>query len=177
MQTRGAFVTYWLCPAEPERSHLAALIDDLAVRFDAPVFEPHVTIQTTSADHKNPAAVLETVMKNCRPYRLRVRGLGFSEEFTKTLFIQFAPDSAVARLSEELRRVSPTPTDYQLNPHLSLIYKAMETEIQSRLAASMTLPFDDVTFDSVKAVLIPAEIKSRADVEAWRVIGEHRLTP
>ena len=176
MKTGARIITFWLCPAEPARSYFAALISDLATRYEAPVFEPHVTMYVISADRKNATMLLEKVVKSCRPYRLKVRGLDSSDEFTKTLFVQFAPDSGLARLSEELRRASASPSDYQLNPHLSLIYNAMDAETKGRLAASITLPFTDVIFDSLKAVISPAEIKSRQDVEAWRVIAERKLT-
>jgi len=175
METGERIVTYWLCPAEPERGQFAKVISELARRFNAPVFEPHVTIYVTSAAQEKPAAILEKTLKGRRPYRLGIRGLDFSDKFTKTLFVQFAPDVALADLSEDLRRASATRNDYELNPHLSLIYKEMDHETKRRLATSITLPFNEVFFASVKAVISPAEIKTREDVEAWRVIAERRL--
>jgi 2'-5' RNA ligase len=177
MKTCEEIVTYWLCPVEPERSQFARLISDLAARFDAPLFEPHVTIYVTSAGQKEPAAILEKVVRYCRPYRLHVRGVDYSDKFTKTLFVQFGPNAELTRLSDELRRASASPSDYQLNPHLSLIYKDMPAETKRQLAASIALPFAEVTFDKIKAVLSPAEIKSRDEVEAWRVITERQLIP
>jgi len=176
METSEEIVTYWLCPAEPERSQFAGLISALAVRFGAPEFEPHVTIHVTSADQENPVMVLERVVKGCQAYSLKIRGLDFSDKFTKTFFVQFAPDSGLTRLSEELRRALASPSDYQLNPHLSLLYKEMDQETKRWLAASITLPFTEAAFDSVRAVISPAEIKSRTEVDAWRVAAEYRLT-
>ena len=176
METCGEIVTYWLCPAEPERSQFARLIADLAVRFDAPAFEPHVTIHVTNVDRENPGTVLDKIGKGRGPYRLYVRGLDYSDKYTKTLFVQLAPDAELAQLSEDLRRASVSPSDYQLNPHVSLLYKTMDEETKRRLVASIILPFTAVNFSIVKAVLSPAEIKSRADVEAWRVIAECSLT-
>lgn len=176
METSENIVTYWLCPGEPERDQFARLIGDLAARFDAPSFEPHVTIHTTSAERENPARFLSRIVNGRRPYRLYVRGVDYSEEYTKTLFVQLSPDTELAQLSEDLRRASVSPGDYQLNPHISLLYKKMDEETQRRLATSIILPFNEVSFCSVKAVLIPAEIKSRADIEAWRVIAECSLT-
>jgi len=177
METQDRIIAYWLCPAEPAREHLSLLIRDLGARFDAPVFEPHVTIYVTNAEHENPESILEKVVSHRALYRLGVRNLDYSEKFTKTLFVQFAPDAGLVRLSEELRRASSSADDYQLNPHLSLIYKEMSTETKRELAASITLPFAEVMFDTVKAVLSPAEIKSRNEVAAWRVVTERRLTP
>jgi hypothetical protein len=62
-----------------------------------------------------------------------------------------------------------------LNPHLSLIYKTMSAESKADLAQALALPFAEVVFDSVKAVISPAEIKSREAVEAWRVVAEKKL--
>jgi 2'-5' RNA ligase len=175
METCEKIVTYWLCPAEPEHDHFARLIGDLAARFDAPTFEPHVTVHTTTAEGENPARVLAKIVNGRRPFRLSVRWLDYSDEYTKTLFVQLSPDAEVAQLSEDLRRASVSPSDYQLNPHVSLLYKKMDEETQRRLVASIVLPFNEVSFSSVKAVVSPAEIQSREDVEAWRVIVECRL--
>src|SRR2546423_5494757 len=175
MKAREQIIAYWLCPAEPARGHLSSLIRDLARRFDAPVFEPHVTVYVTDAANEKPEVVLEQVMKSRGQYALSIRGLDFSEKFTKTLFVQFAPDPTLAELSGDLRRASVSSNDYELNPHVSLIYKEMDEETRRRLAASITLPFTEVTFDNVKAVISPGEIKSCEDVEAWRVVAEQTL--
>jgi len=52
----------------------------------------------------------------------------------------------------------------------------MDEETKRSLLAFITLPFDEVSFDTVKAVISPAEITSRKEVEAWRVLAERRLT-
>jgi 2'-5' RNA ligase len=175
VETREQIITYWLCPSEPARSELSAIIRDLAARFDAPAFEPHVTLSVAKPEAENPSAVLNEVAPSERTFRLIVRGLDYSDEFTKTLFIQFAPDPALARLNDELRRASASPQDYELNPHLSLIYKTMDAERKRQLAASIKVPLAEVIFNSIKAVISPAKIGARGDVEAWRVVAERRL--
>jgi 2'-5' RNA ligase len=147
----------------------------LAERFEAPLFEPHVTVYVTGANREDHAAVLGRVLPEQKPFRLLVRDVDFSDEFTKTLFIQFAPDPELTRFSQELRRASATASDYQLNPHLSLIYKTMARETQRDLAARITLPFSEIAFDAVKAIVSPAEIKTRADIEKWRSVAEGKL--
>lgn len=175
MGTRDEIITYWLCPTEPARTHLTEVINELAARFDAPAFEPHVTLYVTNAGQERPAEVLAKVLPGRQPGRLSALRLGYSDKFTQTLFVRFAPDADLARLSEDLRRASASPGDYELNPHLSLLYKAMAPETKRELADSITLPFADVSFDIVKAVLSPARIESREDVESWRVVTEQKL--
>jgi 2'-5' RNA ligase len=168
-------VAYWLCPAEPDRMHFVELINDLAKKFGGPTFEPHVTLYVTDAAKENPDAVLAQVAKGWSSTCLSIHGLDYSDNFTKTFFVQFKPDADVTRLSSDLRRASAVQNDYELNPHLSLVYKAMAHETKRDLAHSIRLPFIEVRFDTVKAVISPAKIESRADVEAWRVVATQQL--
>lgn len=169
-------LTYWLIPAEPARSHFRSLIQDLAGRFDAPVFEPHVTLYVTEPGNENPADVLKETLRNIKPPSLSIAAINYSDEFTKTLFVEFRPDELLGGLSRKLQAGSASQPEYQLNPHLSLIYKTMAPETKMQLANSLRLPFDDVRFDSAKAVISPVMIESRADVEAWRVVAEKSFT-
>jgi 2'-5' RNA ligase len=176
MAEKETILTYWLIPAEPERNYFRTLIGNLAVQFDAVGFEPHVTVYVTRSNKEDPNAVLSQVLKHRGEYRLFLRGLDYSDEFTKTLFVQFEPDAEVTHLSSDLRRASAVQNDYELNPHLSLIYKTMAHETKRELARSTRLPFTEVRFDSVKVVISPANIKTREDVETWRVVAEQKLT-
>jgi len=159
-------LTYWLIPAEPARSHFASVISDLAARFDAPIFEPHTTVYATAMGNEDGAAVLEQVVADCRTYSLRLSGVGYSDEFTKTAFVQFHPSKALSRLSANFREASSIKDEYKFNPHLSLIYKTLPPERKAEIANSVRLPFEEVIFDSAQAVISQANIKSREDVEA-----------
>jgi hypothetical protein len=169
-------LTYWLIPAEPALTYFRSLIRELAERVVAPVFEPHVTLYVTDADDENPNAVLGPVLADAATHRLSIEGINFSDEFTKTLFVQFRPDGALSRLSERLRSASVTQCEYQLNPHLSLIYKTLPRETKEQIANSLQLPFNDVTFNAIQAVISPAKIESRAEVERWKTVAAARLT-
>ena len=169
-------VAYWLTPAEPMRSFFASTIAELAARFDAPLFEPHVTIYTTGQGADIPAEILSRALVDSKPLRLSVRNVQYSDELTKTVFVQFEQSPPLPQLSCALQRASPLHEKYELNPHLSLIYKKMTRSEKIEVAASVSLPFTEVLFDSVKAVICPAQIESRQDVEAWRVAAVQRWT-
>jgi hypothetical protein len=169
-------LAYWLVPAEPARSHFASLIADLAARFDAPIFEPHLTVYATRKENEDADDVLHRVIAHYQPVPLSVRGFDCSDEFTKTVFVQFEPNEQLSQLSAALRRASVIQDEYQLNPHLSLIYKIMSPETKKEIVSSLNLPFHEVLFDSAKAVSCPARIKSREDVESWRVGATQKLT-
>ena len=168
-------VAYWLVPAEPARSFFASTIARLAARFDAPVFEPHVTIYASEAGNDTPAQVLSHALPGCRPFRLSARDIQYSDEFTKTLFVQFEPSPALSHLSRAFQQASARHDEYELNPHLSLIYTKMALSAKIDVVDSVKLPFAEVLFDSAQAIISPARVESRQDVEAWRIAARQRF--
>jgi hypothetical protein len=90
--------------------------------------------------------------------------------------VQFHPSEALSRLNANFREASSIKDESQLNPHLSLIYKTMPAEKKAAIANSVSLPFEEVRFDSAWAVISPANIESREDVDAWRVVASQKLT-
>ena len=168
-------LAYWLMPTEPARDYFASLIARLAARYNAPGFEPHLTVYATKNADEDAGDVLRRAIGNTNPFRLLIRGISYSDKFTKTLFVEFEQSDQLAQLSQNLRRASALQNEYELNPHVSLIYKTMPAETKAEIASSLSLPFHEVRFDSAKAVISPAQIESRADVEAWRVVATQRL--
>jgi hypothetical protein len=168
-------IAYWLMPAPPMREFIATLIAELAQRFDAPLFEPHLTIYVESISRSNARRVLDEVATDFGQIRMSIAGVRFSEEFFKTVFIQFFASVALTRLSEAIQSRSVDSSGYHLDPHLSLIYKTMSANEKNKLAASLRLPFDEVVFDSVAAINVPNEAKTPAGVESWERVAERRL--
>jgi hypothetical protein len=160
---------YWLLPAKAETELFRRLIRILADEFDAAVFQPHLTLCSHSSE-TSPARLLRQI--KAKPLRLRVRGIAHSSKFTKTLFVRFAADKSLARLIEGLGEKSKTLSD----PHLSLLYKKLPAAMRRELAATLDLPFREVTFDSVAAVSCVAPTKTSNDVRSWRKLAAMRLT-
>jgi hypothetical protein len=162
-------IVYWLIPARPERELFRQLTRILARQFDAPRFEPHLTLCLALQDRRSPAKILRQL--KAKSVRLRVRGIGYSSKFTKTLFVRFPPAKSLDRLVADLvGAVKPV-----LDPHMSLVYKSLPARAKRELASTLKLPIRKVEFDVIKAVCCPFPTKSRADVKAWRVIATKSL--
>jgi Cyclic phosphodiesterase-like protein len=168
-------IAYWLMPASPQREFIASLISDLAGRFDAPLFEGHLSIYAEDVSRGRATRVLNEVATDFGQIRMSVAGIRFSEEFFKTIFVQFFASAMLTRLSEAIQSRSVDAGGFHLDPHLSLIYKTMPADEKNRLAASLRLPFDEVIFDSVAAINVPNEAKTPAGVESWEKVAERRL--
>ncbi|MFN2507764.1 MAG: 2'-5' RNA ligase family protein [Chthoniobacterales bacterium] len=163
-------VAYWLAPAFPAREFLVELIVDLAARYDAPPFEPHVTLYSSREKPEVAREILSRTAAGFSPISLVVRGVEYSKKFTKTLFVQFEPDLRLSQLSQTLREASSHPRDYELNPHLSLLYAKIPDREKATLARSLQLAFKQLRFDAVKVISAPRQTKNDQDVRAWRIL-------
>jgi 2'-5' RNA ligase len=169
-------IAFWLMPAAPASRFFAKLVGDLAARTDAPVFEPHVTL---SAGKIKPAAALQVLPQTQQQYGpldLEIDRIDSSEEFTKTLFVQFRPSPAASALSRAIANAVGAGNDYEFNPHLSLLYKEMPPGEKAALADAIVIPFSSVVFDRVKVLAMTAPITKREQVEAWRPLGAGYFT-
>jgi Cyclic phosphodiesterase-like protein len=165
MSTR---VSFWLLPAEADRLIFEAIIARLAQACDAPVFAPHVTLYAGEyADHEDPGAILQQAIQGMGSIELTADSIRTTRAFTKTLFVQFAPSEPLNALSDRLRQLSATPSDYRLDPHLSLLYKHMPAADQQRAAETVSLPQTQVSFDAVAGNVSPTPTRTRDDVERW----------
>jgi 2'-5' RNA ligase len=157
-------------PAEPVHRFFQDLINDLTRRYDAPVFEPHVTIYVGADSTDAVDATLSNAARDCEPIVLQALEVSHSDEFIKTLFVEFGQNSKLRQLNQVIRGAAQNSSDYDLKPHLSLLYKRMSVQTRRRLARSIEVPFSQVVFDSLKAVRCVSPTQSRADVEAWHVV-------
>ena len=174
--SRRTVTAYWLIPIEPAYCSFQGIINDLAVRYDAPVFEPHMTIHV-GADRADAASrALADAAHECTRIALTPTRIDQSDEFTKTLFVEFAMTAELRQLNELIRNIAHASSQYELKPHLSLLYNKMAAESRRDLAASIKVPLREVTFGAIKAVRCVSPTKSGADVEAWHVVAAASLS-
>ncbi|WP_322744185.1 MULTISPECIES: cyclic phosphodiesterase-like protein [unclassified Coleofasciculus] len=173
MKTKIAF---WLMPSAEDRVFFQETLNFLAKEYDAPLFTPHVTIYTGQCSlTDSPAALIDQAIDGVHPLTLRVNKLDYSNEFTKTLFVQFYASESLSQISETLRCHCAKPSDYLLNPHLSLIYKPLSEKTQRKLVTELVFPQSEVVFDEIRAISTPPQVRSREDVEDWQVICQLQL--
>jgi 2'-5' RNA ligase len=173
--SRRIVIAHWLIPAEPAHRFFQDLINDLARRYDAPVFEPHVTIYVGANSTDAVNTTLSKAARDCKRIMLQALEVSHSDEFIKTLFVEFGLNTKLRQLNQVIRSAARDSSDYDLKPHLSLLYKRMSVQTRRQLARSIEVPFSQVVFDSLKAVRCISPTQNRADVEVWRVVSEKVL--
>lgn len=168
--TRQTVIAYWLIPAEPARSFFQRIIEDLARRHNAPVFEPHVTVHVGADQPHAAAKALTKAAHECELVRLAPRGVYHSDEFVKTLFVQFAMTSELQQMNQVIRTTANDSSPYELNPHLSLLYKNLAAALRKDLTVSISVPFSEIPFDSVQVVRCFSPTRFGGDVQSWQMI-------
>lgn len=169
-------LSFWLVPSEQDRSFFEHLIDTLAQEHDAPSFVPHVTLYSgeTTADD-DPLDSIEKSTQGVKGLSLHVDSVLYTEQFTKTLFVQFHPSPLLRSISERMKHLSSKPSGYILNPHMSLMYKDMSEQGKHQLAATIRLPSAEVSFDEVWAIASLGPTHTPEDVHRWNVVCRQHL--
>ncbi len=162
-------IVYWLLPATSAWEFFHETIRRLAAKYDAPFFDPHLTL-ALGPDSPGAAGVTLAGLTT-GPLELRVVGVAFTAKFTKTLFVRFASSPALLQLRASLG----ARPDRSFDPHLSLLYKKLSEEEQARLVAEIRVPFATVIFDRVAATRCRLPVATPADVAVWKSIASRRL--
>ena len=120
-----SLISFWLVPADPYQLMLATLINQLAGTYGAPRFMPHVTLLATElAQDESPLQVLESAIKGIPPLELELLGVDHDADRFKSVFIQLNSEPMMP-LNSALRASCGHPGDYQLDAHLSLLYRQL----------------------------------------------------
>ena len=170
---RKRATVYWLLPAKPERELFCEIVRILRKEFRAPNFEPHLTLFSTAKDRQSPKKVLKQIA--LRQIRLTARGVGFSSEFTRTVFVRFKSSDALRKLVADFSRKAKVRAKAPTDPHVTLLYKKLPRAAKKELAAVMKLPFRSVVFDSIAAVRCASPSRTKADVQAWKILAKKSL--
>lgn len=168
--------SFWLTPAQPYLDNLTGLIQALCQEWGAVPFEPHVTLFVGEhVQEEDMFSVGEQLAQGRTAVSLPVHDIGYSDFIFKTLYIQFGMEPWLHDMVQTIRASLFYPGDYQLDPHLSLIYKAMETAVLQNLSKTIQLQSNTIPFDQIKLVI--PQTGNWADIDAWQIVSSWRLTP
>jgi hypothetical protein len=169
-------VAFWLMP-EPEMCcRLQPVIDDLAGRFAAPPFTPHVTLYTCQRSLDQSELIqLIRVAQATRPLSLAAVGLATGERLAQTLFLRLQTEAAISTLHHALHAGVAQPSSYLLDPHLSLLYQKLSTATRTTLIEELKLPVTNLHCDTLQAVAIPERLDDMAAFVGWKTLISVRL--
>lgn len=169
----------WLCPREADRRRLAALIGELARRFAAPPFAPHVTV---FGGVTTPLPRLDRLLQSCAaelpPLSLAAAGLAHGPAFFQCVFLEIAEASPVTALRRRLSTALGKRPEEEAHPHLSLLYAELEPALREKLCRELgPTSAGPVRCDALE-VIAPRRDHAAdwRDVAGWRRLRRYPLS-
>lgn len=170
-------ISIWLVSQENQEVQLRKIINDLASRYGAFSFVPHIT-----AYHFDNVRDLNEVMNQTKeiagqslPFSLDLESVSYSDIFTKTLYAQYKINSHLKNLYEQFRKRFFDQFPYEINPHLSLIYKNNMSEIDKKKEINRILVPKQINLDRLIMIARDGSIKQEKDVLDWKNVAEFKL--
>lgn len=166
----------FLTPAPADFAYLAGVIRELSSKFDVTPFEPHVTVY--SGEFPDPALLVKGLVEGVAgipPLNLRVRGIGCTPEYFRTLFVEFEEDRQLRLLHDRIKAGCGVDTGYALFPHLSLLYAELPLREKEALARRTAIDRATIRFDGVKVVTPQNAAAGWRDTLRWKTLWRERL--
>lgn len=152
-------ISIWLMPDSDKWKKTA---ETLSRKYSGPMFDPHVTLFSGKLliDPR-----LSNNFEKEFSLTLRTDRLHFSDQFSKSCFIQFHEHEKLAEVSKKISMLSET--EYDFNPHMSLFYGALSELQRQTIRKEIEIPAD-IQFQTIWTVDTFSSTQTAANVQAWK---------
>ena len=169
---KARHISYWLIPTASDAEILEEIIDLLAIRFHAPRFPPHLTLFAgPTSPQDNPRKLLNDLSLALVPKKLSLIGADATRLYTMSFFLRCRPEAQLLQLHEHIRQNS-SPSQYRIDPHISLLYADLPIATKMKLIEKHPVALHHIHFDRIRAVDHPSPVQSKEDVEDFQDICE-----
>ena len=130
----------WYLFDKDDEDYLFEIITNLAKKYDAPSFIPHITaygllnIDLKTLDDE----ILESI-QGVKSFSVETNTINFSDNLWKTLFVEILPNKHLVKINNNLTKNLSQFSKYEFLPHISLLYKNMEKNQKQFLAESLVM--------------------------------------
>lgn len=157
----------WLEPTDNDSISLKSIIKNLAEKYNSPIFDPHVTIDSGIERISISRRLIENV-QNISKISMISKNLQHSKDIWKTLFIQLEHNSILQQTQNILRKRLCYSSTYNLDPHISLIYKKLDINKKREIILNTKIK-SYYLFDKISI------IESSNEVKHWKKILKFKL--
>jgi len=103
-----------------------------------------------------------------RSFEIEKNNISFSDDFWKTLFIDFNSNPNMLKINNYLASHLSESNKYEFKPHASLIYKEIPTEEKQKLSDTLEIK-NSFKITGIGIMEFPKRI------EEWKIIREYQL--
>lgn len=153
----------WLLPKQDDEAYLTDKIEYLCQRYDAPKFVPHITVYgILDADLTILEESVNYAIQKISPFIVRKIDLRQSDNVWKSIYIEIESnqnlDSIYGRLKQRLSHYC----DCQFAPHISLIYRKLDTLEKLKIISEIEIK-NEFVIDKI------AILEFSENVKEWKI--------
>lgn len=130
----------WLLFQKEDELYLRKIINKLSKDYCSSTFIPHITVYGLV---KAPLDILKKDIleniKNIKPFKIKKKEISYSNNFWKTVFIDFDSESNMLHINQSLTKLLAKYASYEFKPHASLIYKKLSSEKKKKISQTLEI--------------------------------------
>ena len=157
----------WLTFSKSDREYLKNIIDKISEKYQAPKFEPHITIYGLIDSE---ISLIETIAKeitlNQNSFLVKKSEILQSDELWKTVFIELKTSQQLESIHKKFKKHFEKISNYEFDPHISLIYKILSTEERIKIINKLNIKKEFVVSKLAIQKFFP-------DIEKWKIVKEY----
>ena len=159
----------WLTFSKNDRNYLKKIIDELSEKYQAPKFEPHITVYGLVDSEMS---LLESIAKEAtldhNSFFVEKSKILQSEELWKTVYVELKMNNQRELIHKNLKKHFKKILKYEFNPHISLIYKILPIEEKIKIINELDIKNEFMINKLVVQKFFP-------EVEKWKIVKEYNL--
>jgi len=156
-------------PTGESYKRFSNLIKKLAKQYNAPVFEPHITLL---GDFKQPLdeciKLIQQVVSGQKSFAISMGEIDYEDVFFRTLFVRADKTEPLLNLHNRAKKIFKMGIPPYM-PHLSLLYGTFpiktKKEIIKEIGKHQSIEFEINSVHLIKG----------GEVEKWQILGEFPL--
>ncbi|MBI5355989.1 hypothetical protein HZB78_00045 [Candidatus Collierbacteria bacterium] len=147
----------WIIPPEPIFSQLSKIINELSLKYNCPVFKPHLTI-LGNMDHElsEIKQVVEKIVSDLDDLNLSFGPVSFSTTYFQSVLIRVNSTAKLMQLHFDIKKLLKNENIVYM-PHISLMYGNHDMETREKIASGLSLNLS--SFTAKQVVIIPEKPK------------------
>lgn len=169
MKAKG--YSLWLMPTGKAYDKLSGLIKRLAKEYNAPLFEPHITLlgetMQSEDDVLKRVKRAEQLASGQNPFPITLNSIDYQDFYFRALFVRAEKTDPLQALHDRAKEVFEMQDIPDYMPHLSLMYGNFPQAIKEQIIKDIGR--DQATEFTVNSVQI---FKTDGEVNAWYRIKE-----
>lgn len=159
----------WLTFSKHDRDYLKNIIDTISEKYNAPKFEPHITVYGLIDSKINLIDnVLNETSQKYNSFLVKQSKILQSEELWKTVYIELVMNDQIELIYKNLKKYFENILKYEFNPHVSLIYKILSKEEKIKIINELNIKKEFRVSKIAVQEFFP-------EIEKWKIVKEYDL--